>query len=100
MRQTTKGKGTDERQYWLWVTGPENYLDDEYQEWSRLDLADAWWTCHKDTRKGDLALLWRSRRLTSSEVKRRIGPESDIGYLFQVRKDAYPSDEEDVYSRG
>jgi hypothetical protein len=47
-----------------------------------------------------LALVWRSRRLASSEVKRRIGPESDIGYLFQARSNFKPTDEEEVYSKG
>ncbi len=38
---------------------------------------DGWWTCHKNTQKGDLVLLYRSR------IKR------DIGYLIQAESDAY-----------
>ena len=70
------------RQYWLWVTRPKYYLDEEGNELEDLDPAhteDAggWWTCHKDTKKGDLVLLWRSY------IKK------DIGYLIQVESDAY-----------
>lgn len=72
-----------EQQFWLWVTKPEYYLDDEGNE--RADLepgypieADRWWTCHRDTRAGDLALLWRTY------------PKSDIGYLMQAIGDARP----------
>lgn len=100
MSKEPKDERKNERQYWLWVTEPEYYLDGEDHERSRLDLTGGWWTCHKDTRRGDLALLWRSRRLASSEVKKRIGTKSDIGYLFQARSDAYSTDEEDVASKG
>ena len=60
-------KGTLDRkapQYWLWVTGPEYYLNEDGRDSELLDPAlhedlDGWWTCKKDTRRGDLALLWR-----------------------------------------
>jgi hypothetical protein len=35
------------------------------------------WTCHKDTKKGDLVLLWRT------------SPKKDIGYLVQAESDSY-----------
>lgn len=70
------------RQYWLWVTRPEFYLDADGYEREDLDPGygedtGGWWTCHKDTRKGDLALLWRTT------------PLKDIGYLMIARSDAY-----------
>jgi len=57
---TTK---TNQRQYWLWVTRPEYYLDDEGNDSSDLDPSTevdvgGWWTCHKNTRRGDLVFLW------------------------------------------
>ncbi len=82
------------RQYWLWVTRPEFYLDDEGKDRADLDPteggdAGGWWTCHKDTRRGDLVFLWRTR------------PRSDIGYLFQAESDAYSlRDDEYAAQRG
>lgn len=73
---------TDERQYWVWVTRPEFYLDE--RGYDREDLepesgvdSGGWWTCDKRTQKGDLILLYRSR------LKR------DFGYLIQAESDAY-----------
>lgn len=71
------------RQYWLWVTRPEFYLDEDGYEREDLDPdyeddTEGWWTCHKETRKGDLVLLWRTT------------PLKDIGYLMQTLSDAYP----------
>jgi EVE domain len=64
----------DEPGHWLWVTGPSYYAD--------LDptgdhVADGWWTCHKDTREGDLVLLYRTT------------PKMDIAYLIETRSAAY-----------
>jgi hypothetical protein len=69
-------------QYWLWVTRPEYYLDEDRNDRKDLDpsfSADTggFWTCHRNTRKGDLVLLWRTL------------PRSDIGYLIQACSDAY-----------
>ena len=71
-----------ERQYWLWVTRPEYYLDEDGQDRRDLDPANrsdpgGWWTCNKDTRRGDLVFLWRT------------SPKCDIGYLMQAASDAY-----------
>ena len=70
------------RQYWLWVTRPEYYLDENGRDREDLDPAsgidsDGWWTCHRDTKRGDLVFLWRS------------SPKKDIGYLIQSESDAY-----------
>ena len=83
-------KNTEElkRNYWVWVTRPEYYLeldeDGEIMDQDRLDLdpantlsSDGWWSCHKDTKKGDLILLYRSQI------------DKDIAYLFQAESDAY-----------
>ena len=64
-----------EQQYWLWVTRAEYYLDGDGNDKEDLDPTktedtDGWWTCHKDTRKGDLVFLWRT------------APKKDIGCLL------------------
>lgn len=66
-------------QSWLWVTRPEYYLDEQGQESESLggDDDSGWWTCHKDTKKGDLAFLWRT------------SPKRDIGYLMRCLSDAF-----------
>ena len=71
-----------DRQYWLWVARPDVYLDEDGNDREDLDPnsgvdSDGWWTCHKDTKKGDLVLLWRT------------SPKKDIGYLIQAESDAY-----------
>lgn len=73
----------DERQYWLWVTTPDYYLDkngedrEDLQPRSKADVG-GWWTCSRYTKKGDLILLWRAH------IAR------DIKYLIQAESDAYP----------
>ena len=72
----------DERQYWLWVTRPDYCLEDDGSDREILDpthSADTggWWTCHRDTKRGDLIFLWRT------------SPKKDIGYLIQAESDAY-----------
>ncbi len=71
-----------DQQFWLWVTRPEYYLDDDGQDREDLDPINSadwegWWTCHKETKKGDLVFLWRT------------SPKKDIGYLIQAKSDAY-----------
>lgn len=72
----------NERQYWLWVTRPEYYLDDDGSDRESLDPennvdSDGWWTCNKETKEGDFVFLWRTT------------PKKDIGYLIQAESDAY-----------
>ena len=79
----------NERQYWLWVTRPEYYLDEDGDDREDLDPgsgvdSDGWWTCNRDTKRGDLVLLWRTM------------PKSDIGYLIQAESDAYSIVEENI----
>ncbi len=69
------------RAHWVWVTRPEFYLDDSGDERADLapggqELGEGWWTCHPDTRTGDLILLYRT------------APKSDISYLFEAASDA------------
>lgn len=76
-------KQNSERQYWLWVTTPAHYLDEDGKERADLEPRDysdtgGWWTCSRHTIKGDLILLWRARGA------------SDIKYLIQADSDAYP----------
>lgn len=84
MGKQNRNKNTEahERRYWVWVTRPEHYLDESGHEREDLDPENGvdvsgWWTCHADTQKGDLVLLYRSR------LKR------DIAYLIQTESDAY-----------
>src|SRR5205809_6954759 len=85
-------ESTSGRRYWLWVTRPLYYLEENGTDRKSLDPSNrlaggGWWTCHKDTRRGDLAFLWRT------------SPRRDIGYLIQAATDAY-SISDDEYARG
>jgi predicted RNA-binding protein with PUA-like domain len=71
-----------DRKYWVWVTGPDYYLDEDGKDRRDLDPGrgyevGGWWTCHKLTQVGDLVLMYRS------QVKR------DLAYLIETRSDAY-----------
>jgi hypothetical protein len=86
-----KSEKSNERQYWLWVTRPEYYLEEDGSDREDLDPScevdvGGWWTCHKDTRKGDLVFLWRT------------APRQDIGYLIQAESDAYSIADDDYAS--
>jgi len=81
-----------ERRYWLWVTGPDYYLDDRGREC--LEEIDTW-SCARDTRAGDLVLLYRTT-LNDTELnatRRRRGDPPvgrDIAYLIRAEGEAYP----------
>lgn len=80
-----------QRRYWVWVADQRSYLDEDGNERADLDprngLAnEGWWTCHKDTKKGDLILLYRSRL------------KKDIGYLIQAGSDAYSIADDNIAS--
>lgn len=71
--------------HWLWITRPEYYLDESGRPSADLEPAagfapSAWWTCSPETRAGDTALLYRSRKL------------KDIAHFLIVRSDAEPLD--------
>lgn len=66
-------------QTWLWTTDAEFYGDDDgTPDLLRRGAHDGYWTCTKQTRRGDLALLWRK------------SPKCDIGYLLRAESDAFP----------
>jgi hypothetical protein len=69
------------RNYWVWVTKPEFYSEPDGSEPAYLRPEgpvdeSGWWTCHKDTKPGDLVVLYRT------------APRSDIAYLFEARSAA------------
>lgn len=92
MKQKPENKNeSNERRYWVWITRPEYYLDERGYDREELDPAsgadsDGSWTCHRDTQKGDLVFLYRSR------LKR------DLGYLIQAESDAYSIADDDYAS--
>jgi len=59
----------NEPQYWLWVIRPEYY--------DQVESASGW-SCHKDTKKGDLIFVWRAKK------------KHDIAYLLQASSDSEP----------
>jgi hypothetical protein len=66
---------------WVWVAAKEYYLDEDGEEPVVLDPYTGggyggYWTCHKDTMRGDLILLYRKR------------PKMDFRYLIQADSDA------------
>lgn len=95
--EKTGGKVTinprEKPQYWQWVTKPEYFLEDDDSERESLnpkhnqEIIDiepgAWWTCHKDTKAGDLVLLYRSGEKDGIVYR-------DIKYLIMATTDAYP----------
>lgn len=98
-----KNQDTPKRHFWLWVTQPEHYLnfwgtkerrklDPVYKRKLRIFSSkdSGWWTCHMDTKQGDLALLYRTT-LKSEDLDLRKGFSvgKDIAYLFQAESDAF-----------
>lgn len=83
----------DEPQYWQWVTKPEYFLEYDGSEREALNPnkknrvvynePGSWWTCHKDTRAGDLVLLYRAGEKDGKIYR-------DIKYLIMATSDAYP----------
>lgn len=82
-------------QYWQWSTKAEYFLNADGTERTDLEPSNEaeadpglWWTCHKDTRVGDLILLYRAG--TKKGVKYQ-----DIKYLIQATSNAYTVDEDE-----
>ena len=59
----------NEPQYWLWVIRPEYY--------DQVESASGW-SCHKNTKKGDLIFMWRAKK------------KHDIAYLLRASSDSAP----------
>ncbi len=80
--------------YWLWVTSSEYYLDEDGREASGLEDICSW-SCARDTRAGDLVLLWRTTLKDPVQIARRRqrgdGPVGrDIACLIRAESDSYP----------
>lgn len=101
-----KTKGTEivvsprkEPWYWQWSTKAEYFLEPNGEE--RKDLEPGaishpgdWWTCHKDTRAGDLILLYRAGKKGRKTFQ-------DIKYLILATSDAYSvTDDEYAFEHG
>ena len=84
----------EDRRYWVWVTGPDYYLDEDGSERRDLDPGQGyepggWWTCHRETEEGDLVLLYRSQK------------KKDLAYLIETRSAAYSLlDDDDAPAQG
>lgn len=62
---------------WIWIASRDSYLEEDGNDRAALEPtggkgSGGWWTCHKDTRPGDLILLYRK------------APKSDIAYLLEA----------------
>ena len=67
----------NERQYWLWVTRPEYYLDDDGSDRESLDPennvdSDGWCTCNRETKEGDFVFLWRTTEINPKFASERL----------------------------
>lgn len=86
-------------QYWQWVTKPEFYInpdgtDNKYLSPDYDPEPGSNWTCHKDTRIGDLILLYRAGKKNGVTYQ-------DIKYLIQAQSDAYTLDyDEQAFEHG
>lgn len=79
------------RRYWVWIADERSYLDEDGNERADLDPKnkidnEGWWTCHRETKRGDLILLYRSRL------------KKDIDYLIQAGSDAYSIADDEIAS--
>lgn len=86
--------------YWQWSTKPEYFLGSNNQESPFLEPeavshpGESWWTCHKDTRAGDLILLYRAGKQNRKTYQ-------DIKYLIMATSDAYSiTDDEYAFEHG
>ncbi|BDZ68757.1 endonuclease NucS domain-containing protein [Methanobacterium ferruginis] len=80
----------EKTQFWQWVTKAEYFLERDGMEREALDPEygsdpGGYWTCHKDTRVGDLILLYRAGKKDGVTYQ-------DIKYLIQAQSDAYTID--------
>ncbi len=78
------------RKYYLWVTGPDYYLDENGNERKELepgieDKEKGWWSCHKATKPGDLIMMYRSRLKKDIKYVMRATTEAQVdpewGYI-------------------
>lgn len=71
----------DQPQYWVWVAAPERYRGESGDEHPDLvpGSGAARWPCHRDTRAGDLVVLYRSR--DAKDVAYRLRASGDAQEL-------------------
>ena len=85
-------RSTFERRYWLFYAGPENYL---FEDGVRELPHEVFWSCERETRKGDLILVYRKskKQLTESLLMKHFGmsqetasrvSKEDVGKDFPV----------------
>lgn len=65
--------------HWLWVTTPEFFENEDGSSRLVVGPQEGWWTCAKETRTGDLALLYRAKT------------RKDIAFLILATTDAFSS---------
>ena len=82
---------------WVWVTGPMYVFDEDGT--SRADLVvgevlpehyeddNGWWTCHRDTRMGHLAVIYRSGARNHTDRLPTKGPK-DLCQVVLTTSDA------------
>jgi tetratricopeptide (TPR) repeat protein len=81
--------------YWQWVAKTESFLEEDGRERASLEPqetleAGGWWPSHKDTRFGDLILLYRAGKKEGVTYQ-------DLKYLLMATSNAY-SIEDDEYA--
>jgi hypothetical protein len=79
--------------HWVWVARPD--FNAEADDGDRVDLDTSaelrptgWWRCDEATRRGDLALVYRT------------APHRDLRYVVAAESDAYPLDDQGVATSG
>jgi hypothetical protein len=87
----------DSQRYWLWTALPEFYLlnGKDHRDLTPRDQPDpeAWWTCTRTTRCGDLALLYRAENDARSARITGV-PGKDIAFLIEVCSNPFSLDDE------
>jgi hypothetical protein len=84
---------------WVWVARPRYFFEKDGSERADLEPVEAvvdsdfddesaWWTCHPDTRSGDLAVMYRSSGEQDPDYPVR-GPK-DLAYVFLATSRAFP----------
>jgi hypothetical protein len=84
---------------WVWVSGPQYTFeaDGKAPRWllpveevlpEHFDDDNGWWTCHPDTKAGDLAVLYRSGAENDPGYVPRYGPK-DVSHVLLATSDAF-----------
>lgn len=84
--RTRQSGGEAGLHHWLWVTMPEFHTNSDGSSALEVGPFEGWWTCNRNTKAGDLVLLYRAK------TKR------DIAHLILTTTDAF-SIEDDPFAR-